>query len=170
MVRLRDEERGVAAVEFAVLGLPFVVLTLWLFQLALVVLASSMLQNALVEASRQIRTGALQSATTTPTAASFVTLVCSNMSWLQSNCLTQLTVDVSTESQFTGATVPNPLATGTFNSSVLAFNPGTAGQIVVVRGFYQWPLIAPVLFSGLSQTGNGVDVLIETTTFVNEPY
>jgi Flp pilus assembly protein TadG len=89
---------------------------------------------------------------------------------LQSSCTSQLQVDVRTETSFTSPTEPDPMATGTFNSSALTFNPGAAGQIVLVRAFYQWPLVVPGLDGALSQTNNGVHVIVQTTTFANEPY
>ena len=163
------DRRGATALEFALLGLPFFFLIFSLFELAFVCLISATLQSALVSAARTIRTGSFQGGAT-PTAASFVTKVCGNMGWLQSTCASQLQVDVRTETSFSSPTEPDPMATGTFNSGALTFNPGTAGQIVLVRGFYQWPLIAPGLDSAMSRGGNGVDVIVETTTFVNEPY
>ena len=93
----------------------------------------------------------MQTSGTTPTAATFVNTICGNMGWLQSTCTSQLQVDVRTEAQFTSPTEPDPMSTGTFNSAVLTFNPGTAGQIVLVRAFYQWPLILPVFDAALSR-------------------
>jgi len=161
---------GAAAIEFALVAIPFFLLLILLFELALIFLLSITLQGAIVTASRSIRTGALQSSSTTPTAAAFVSQVCNAMGWLKASCTSQLQVDVRTETSFTGAVAPDPMATGTFNPSVLTFNPGTAGQVVLVRGFYQWPLLAPGLDSMLSKSKNGIDVIVESTAFVNEPY
>lgn len=170
LLRLRDEEKGATAVEFAMVALPFVFMVVSLFELALVFLVYTTLDNSLATASRNIRTGALQTSGTPPTASAFVSSICSNMGWLQSTCTSQLQVDVRTETQFSSPTEPDPMASGTFNSGVLTFNPGTAGQIVLVRAFYQWPLILPVMDAALSKANNGVAVIVATTTFVNEPY
>ena len=169
-LRFRDEEKGAVALEFAMVAIPFLVLILSLIEIALIFVVYSTMDNALIVASRTIRTGALQTSGTTPTAASFTSAVCGNMGWLQSTCTTQLNVDVRTEVQFANPTAPDPMATGTFNKSSLTFTPGVAGQIVLVRAFYQWPLILPVLDAALSKSNNGVDVIVATTTFVNEPY
>jgi Flp pilus assembly protein TadG len=169
-LRFRDEEKGATAVEFAMVAAPFIFLILSLIEIALIFLVYSTLDNALIVASRTIRTGALQTGGTTPTAASFVSSVCGNMGWLQSTCTSQLNVDVRTETQFANPTAPDPMSTGTFNPSVLTFTPGNANQIVLVRAFYQWPLVLPVFDAALSKGNNGVAVIVATTTFVNEPY
>jgi len=169
MMRLADEERGATAVEFAMIGAPFVFLVLTVLELAMVFLVYTTLENAMATASRTIRTGAMQTSGTS-TAAAFATQICNNMGWLQSSCAGQLQVDVRTETLFANPSEPDPMATGTFNKAALTFTPGTAGQIVLVRAFYQWPLMIPVMDAALSKSNNGMDVIIATTTFVNEPY
>jgi Flp pilus assembly protein TadG len=170
LLRLRDEEKGATALEFAMIALPFLFLIMSMLELALVFLIYTTLENALSISSRTIRTGSLQSSGTPPTASAFVASICGNMGWLQSVCTSQLQVDVRTETQFSNPTEPDPMSTGTFKSSALTFNPGTAGQIVLVRAFYQWPLIMPIMDAALSRSNNGVMEIVAATTFVNEPY
>jgi Flp pilus assembly protein TadG len=161
---------GAAAIEFALVAIPFFFLLIVLFELALIFLLSTTLQSAIVTASRSIRTGAIQSSSTPTTQAQFVTKVCNAMGWLQTSCVSQLQIDVRPENSFTSIVAPNPMANGTFDPTVLTFNPGIAGQVVLVRAFYQWPLISPGLDSMFSKSKNGIDVIVETTAFVNEPY
>ena len=170
VLRFRTADRGATAMDFALVALPFIFLMVSLIELAMVFLVYTTLENATANAARTIRTGALQSGGTTPTATAFVNAICSNMGWLQSTCTSKLQVDVRTEAQFTNPSEPDPMSSGTFNPAVLVFTPGTAGQIVLVRAFYQWPLFMPVLDAALSKANNGVAVIIATTTFVNEPY
>ena len=152
------------------MALPFIFLTVSLLELAMVFLVYTTLSNALAIASRTIRTGQMQTSGTPPTAAAFTSAICSNMGWLQSTCTGSLEVDVRTEAQFTNPAEPDPFSSGTYNSQSVTFNPGTAGQIVLVRAFYPWPLFMPVMDAALSKANNGVDVIVATTTFVNEPY
>jgi len=161
---------GAAAIEFALVAIPFFLLLILLFELALIFLLSVTLQNAIVTASRSIRTGAVQSSSTPTTAATFVTTVCNAMGWLQGSCVSQLKIDVRPQNNFSSLVAPNPMASGTFDPTVLTFNPGIAGQVVLVRAFYQWPLLAPGLDSMFSKTHNGIDLIVESTAFVNEPY
>jgi len=169
VARMRDfprAKRGATAVEFALVALPFLFLMLSLIELAMVFLVSTTLDNALAVAARGLKTGS----SLPPSAAQFVTATCNNMGWLQSTCASQLQVDVRTEAQFSSPTEPDPMASGTFNSATLTYNAGTPGQILLVRGFYQWPLFMPIMDAALSKANNGVAVIVSTTTFVVEPY
>lgn len=167
--RLLRETEGATALEFALLALPFLIVLFQIIELALVFLIYAQLDNAVANASRLIRTGALQTSST-PTASSFTNAVCSNMSWLQPLCLSSLSIDVRTEAQFSNPTEPDPMASGRFNKAVLAFNPGSQGQIILVRAFLPWPLILPQIDKALSRDNNGTAVIVSTTTFVNENY
>jgi Flp pilus assembly protein TadG len=170
VLKFRQADQGATALDFALVALPFIFLMVSLLELAAVFLVYTTLENALANDARTIRTGQMQTSGTPPTAASFTTAICNNMGWLQSTCSSQLQVDVRTETQFANPTEPDPMSTGTFNSAVLTFTPGTAGQIVLVRAFYQWPLFMPVMDAALSKARNGIAVIVATTTFVNEPY
>jgi Flp pilus assembly protein TadG len=168
--QFKGADQGGTAIDFALVALPFIFLMMSLLELAMVFLVYTTLAAALATASRTIRTGQMQTSGTTPTAGAFVSAICANMGWLQSTCTGSLNVDVRTEAQFTNPTEPDPFASGTYNPAAVTFNPGTQGQIVLVRAFYQWPLFSPIMDAALSKANNGVDVIVATTTFVNEPY
>ena len=66
--------------------------------------------------------------------------------------------------------VTSPVANGQFQSSALQFNLGTAGDIVLVRAYYQWGLFTPFLNGGLQPLSNGSALIVSTIAFRNEPY
>ena len=103
-------------------------------------------------------------------AANFKTDICNRMSWIRSNCMSSLYVDVRTYTQFATANEVSPISNGSFNAGVLGFNPGTASTIVVVRSYYRWKLFTPFLDQALSQLSGGEAVLTATAAFRNEPY
>lgn len=162
-------EGGAVAVEFAIVALPFVGLVFAILELAVVLLIFSTLENAMSDAARTIRTGALQTAGGA-TASSFKSTICSSLGWLQTDCNAKLQVDVRTVSAFTNPTLPDPYSTGTYDSSQVQFNMGSQGSIVVVRAWYPWQLILPTMNKALSRANNGVALIQATTTFKNEPY
>ncbi len=162
-------EGGAVAVEFAIVALPFLSLVFAILELAVVLLIFSTLENAMADAARTIRTGALQTAGGA-TATSFKTSICNNLGWLQSDCQAKLQVDVRTMSQFTNPSEPDPFATGTFDSTKVLFSPGAQGSIVLVRAWYPWQLFLPTMNQALSRAKNGVALIQATTTFKNEPY
>ncbi len=160
--------RGAAAVEMALVATPFFLLLFGIIELAMIFLVSSSLENATSQAARTIRTGEMQ--TGGGTSASFKTQICNNFGWLQSDCNSNLYVDVRTYASFASVTDPQPVQNQTFNAGALQFTPGGPSDIVVVRAYYQWPLIAPLMSQALQTLSGGKVLLTSTATFRNEPY
>lgn len=158
---LARDEGGATAVEFALVLAPFLLLFFGLLELGLVYLATVTLENAVIDSSRQIRTGQVQVAGTS--ASAFKTLTCSNMPWLASACSTALRVDVRTVSTFASASnLTTPTTT--------CWDPGGPASLVVVRAYYAWPVVTPLLHAALSAGTDGKRTLTAATAFVNEPY
>jgi len=173
--RFARAERGVTAVEFALVSLPLLMLVFGVLELGLVMLVITTLDGATQAASREIRTGRFQTSLTQPdtSAAGFKALVCSNMTWLSSQCSSQLVVEVQTFASFNGlATAPPPPATyfDATHPTAPCFSPGQPGDIVLVRAFFDWQLFTPLLNVALDNTGAGSRRLFSTTAFRNEPY
>ena len=171
------DRRGAAAVEFAFVAGPFLLMLFAVIELALFFLLSTSLDAATDRTARRLRTGEFQTAG--ETAAQFKTGVCSRMTWLAGNCETALTVDARVYSSFVGIT--DPLLTDssstpgkkTFNAGGAQFAANAApGAIVVVRSYYRRPLIAPFYNGGLARTdGSTTEALITSTqVFRTEPY
>ena len=64
----------------------------------------------------------------------------------------------------------NPVSNRTFNGANMNFNPGNAGDIVVLQLFYQWPVGPALLGVDLSNVNGGNLLLIGTAAFRNEPF
>ena len=168
-LRFARAKGGAAAVEMALVATPFFMLMFGLLELGLIFMVSSSLENATAQAARTIRTGSLQSGGSS-TAGAFKTAICNKFGWLQSDCTTNLSVDVRTYTSFASVTAPAPVTNGVFNSSALTFAPGGPDDIVVVRAYYQWPLVAPLMSQALQTLSSGKIVLTSTAVFRNEPY
>ena len=100
------------------------------------------------------------------TGANFKTAVCAKMSWLGANCNSALSIDVRTYADYATTNASN---LNTIVPTTMAWNPGTAGSIVLIRAYYSWPLITPLLPTGL-QNANGKRIIYAATAFSNEPY
>lgn len=159
----RDDE-GATAVEFALVAIPFMMLLFAIVELGLAFLVSITLESAVIDAGRTIRTGQVQTAGSD--AAAFKTAVCNRMSWLGSKCSTALRLDVRTFSDYATGTSS---ATNTAVPNTMSWNPGSSGSIVLIRAYYTWPLITPMLNTGL-QSSNGKRIIYAATSFTNEPY
>ena len=82
------------------------------------------------------------------------------------DCQNGVHVDVKTYPSFATVDLTNPLdANGNFQNNQ-TFQPGAAGDIVVVRLFYQWP----VYVSLLQNMAGNKRLLVATATFRNEPF
>jgi Flp pilus assembly protein TadG len=169
--RFAAAERGAVAVEFAMIALPFMVLLFGIFELGMVFLVSVTLQSATDAAARDIRTGRFQSSGAA-TKADFKNLVCNNMSWLTGICQTKLTVDVQTFASFNNLDATGQVDPTTFNPNATCWSSGTAGDIVLVRTFFQWDVFTPLLDASLVNMGNGSNKRLISTavSFRNEPW
>lgn len=171
----RARRRGVAAVEFALVATPFLMLLFGLFEIMMIFFVQTTLESAVAEESRKIKTGQASSGAGI-TAAAFKAGICTRMGGLV-DCTNRLFVMV--ENQPTTGALPSPLA----NPSILGSPPyqqnTAAGSIVVVRGFYMWPLMTPGISSALKNTsatgpngnlGSTNRLLVATSAFRNEPF
>lgn len=163
LARFASARRGAVTVEFAFVSIPFLLLIFAIIELGLVFLVSVTLENAVIDVGRTIRTGEVQSAG--GTAATFKTAVCNRMSWIGSSCSTALSLDVRT---FTGFSASSS-ALNAAKPNTPCWDPGGPGSVVLVRAYYNWPLITPLLHTGL-ETSNGKRMLTAATAFSNEPY
>ncbi len=165
------DDRGGAALEFALVAAPFIFMIFAVFEYALVYLVTVSLDSAVIQTARQIRTGEAQKQTGGPmTSDQFKTQVCNHMGWLTSPCGSSLYVDARTFSTFASESSPQPVTNGAFDPTKLQFNMGGSGDIVLVTCFYQWQLLTPALQSGLSSMSGGIAVITSRAAFRNEPY
>lgn len=170
--RIRRDERGAAAIEFALVAAPFFFLIGAIIETALLLLADQFLETAVNDASRLIRTGQAADTTKDGTAfthAEFTQQVCDRL-YILFDCA-YLSTDVRTYSAFNAASYALPLdADGNLDPSKLAYNAGTSTGIVVVRAYYQYPLIFTGFGFNLADLGNGKHLLASVAAFRNEPY
>lgn len=181
--RLVKDEGGATAIEFAILGLPFLALLFGIIELAVVFFISSTTQHALETVAREIRTGEFQ--TSGGGAAEFKTQICSAMAGVGS--CNKLRVDVLSS------------ATGRFSTLVLPESPEaipagettaekeareaaapdlpadnytvtSGGDVVIVRVQYVHTLTIPTELTRLANSTGNTHIITHTTAFKNEPF
>ena len=170
---IRDS-RGATAVEFALVAAPFLALVVGLIQVFLIFFAQSILENAVRASARQILTGQVQtqdaSLSSTAAQAAFHNTVCGNANVLFT--CAGLMVDVEVASNWSSANVAMPTLTYDANGNVTntwQFNPGNAGDIVVVRVIYLWPVFFGSLGFNWSNQPNSNREIMASAAFQNEP-
>ena len=161
--RFKKAKGGATAVEFAMVATPFFLLLTCVFDVSLIFFAQTTLDNGILNATRRIRVGALLNQ------QQFRALVCNDISALL-GCDSRLAIDVRNFSSFGNATTPAVLDANGNLTGAMAYQPGNAGDVVVVRAFYTWPMLTPV--SGLSFVNMaGQKRLLESSiAFRNEPF
>ncbi len=158
--------KGAAAVEFALVALPFFALLIAIFETGIVFLAQQVLQTATTQSSRVIMTG--QAQTQGLNAAQFQQAVCAKASAMFS--CSGIYVNVQKFSSFSSISMLNPLQNGNFNSAKMNYDTGGPGEIVLVQVFYQWPVLTAPLGFNLSNMNGSNRLLMATAVFRNEPY
>lgn len=164
--RFRRSENGNVAVEFAMLAIPFFILLFAVIETCVVYFATSNLDSAVAGAGRLIRIGTVQAGGMTE--EEFKDEVCSRLHVI-SNCSSTLKIDVRNFTNFGGITFP-PLVDE--NGKIVedtVFQPGGAGDIVVVRVYYSWGVLSPSLI-GLSNLDGGGRLVAASVAFRNEPF
>ena len=168
------DKKGATAVEFALVAPLFFALIAALIQTFLLFFAQSILENAVRQSARQILTGQAQSQdanlTATAAQAAFQNTVCTNANVLFS--CGGLMVDVQVANNWSSANTGMPTLTYNAQGQVTntwQFNPGSGGDIVVVRVMYLWPVFfGPIAFN-LANQPNGSRLIMASAAFQNEP-
>jgi Flp pilus assembly protein TadG len=158
---------GASALEFAIVAGPFLLLVFGILAVGLVFAGNMTLENAIDQGARLIRTGEAQSQGFD--AAKFKSEVCKYLT-APLSC-GGLKLDVRTFATFGSSDLTNPLDSSGNLKSGFSYAPGVGGDVVVVRAFYEWDLLAAMPQAiRLSNMPNGNRLLIATAAFRNEPF
>ncbi len=166
--RFVRQQDGAAAVEFALVAVPFLALIFAILETALVFFAGQTLEAAVTDAGRLIMTGQAQSQGFSQ--ADFKNQVCARLAGGLFDCAGGVYVDVKTFASFGSVNTAPPVNNGQFDTTKMNFNPGSPGCIVAVSVYYQWPIYVSLLGNNLSNLSNGSRLLEATAVFRNEPY
>jgi hypothetical protein len=166
--RRRPRREGAAAVEFAIVALPFFFVIFAILELGVIFLVDSTMEVATQQAVRLVRTGQTQGGAIT--AAQFRSALCDDMSVFAGDCQTRAVVDVRPIPQFRDPNPPDPIVDGVFDATRTDFDPGNSSDLMLVRVWYPQPVVTPMLSRALTRLESGDAVISVTTAFRNEPY
>jgi Flp pilus assembly protein TadG len=177
--RFAREERGATAVEFGLLAAPFFALIYAILETAVVFLAGQILDSAVQDASRKLRTGEAQTATWN--ADRFREEICSRL-YGMFDCSVgsdRLKIRVSVVASFGTATVLPAIGADCTASGkpedcewtiVEDYSPGMGSEIVLVQAYYKWPTLVNIGGFNLATQADNSRLLSAVRVFLNEPF
>lgn len=159
---------GAAALEFALVSIPFIWLVMVIFETGILFFVTRNVEYSTEQAARFIRTGQADNGGWSK--ATFKDNVCASLfTFLDCG---KLYIDVRTYSSFASVNVPEAVMNGELSEDITEnakYEIGSPYSIVVVRSYYVWPLFTPGI-SLLSNVGVGSRVIAAAAAFRNEPY
>lgn len=164
--RFARDERGVSAVEFGIVAMPFLALLCAIIETALIFFANQVMDSAVADTARLIRTGQAQQQSFTK--AKFKTELCARFAAMIP-CDESLHIDVRKYTNFAEANLATPIQDGELTTD-FQYDHGKAGEIVVVRAYYEWPLFFNKMGFQLDNLSNGNHLIGSVTAFRNEPF
>lgn len=169
----RQDRRGAAALEFAIVAPAFLALLFSIFEAGWFFFVTSTVDQATANAARLIRTGQVQSTTTPINRDAFFNEVC-RVVQLLGPCASRLTVDVTRFTSFAAlaADLAAPVCRDAAPAAIAAipYSPGGQKDIVRVRVCFLHKTINPALGLKLARTPDGMRKIYSVAIFRNEPF
>ena len=171
--RFGNNESGVTAIEFAILGGPFFVLLFGIIECSLIFFAGQMLESAVDEVGRKVRTGQLNN---TLTEAQFKQEVCTTAVILFECNDIKIDMKVAVEFDDLGDP-PVPDGNNVTDYSGYSFTAPCPEEITMVTASYEWPIFTIYVSEGIYPQAKGKSgsayrkiVLNAISLFRTEPY
>jgi Flp pilus assembly protein TadG len=165
---LRDKT-GTTAVEFSLVGIPFILMIVGTIEMALMFTAQSVLQEATYTAARLIRTGQIQLMDGGDQQEAFRESVC-DFAELLIPC-DRIQFQVMEVPDFGDAeALPEAEFDEDGNLEDQGFDPGGVEDVVMIRVAYNYPIITPLMQPMLSNNGGMTRTMLSTIVLQNEPY
>jgi Flp pilus assembly protein TadG len=189
LFRLRHDREGAAALEFALLAVPFMLLIFATFETFFAFAGEQLMANAVETMARKLRTGEItfgQGKITDKTEAEFRQLFCDEISILnmcsETEALSEekLHLDVRQFASFADMPrgVPKVSADtySDLDTSDFAFSPGGANSKNMLRAYYRWQIMTDLMrpyITNIRPANKPVPtdfLIVQTAAFENEDY
>lgn len=189
LLRFRRDEEGAAALEFAILAIPFMLLIFATFETFFAFAGEQLMANAVDTMSRKIRTGEItfgQGKSTDVTEAEFRQMFCDEISVLNMCSSTEavtpskLYLDVRQFASFADMPREVPkISTDTYadlDTTEFGFSPGGANSNNVLRAYYRWQIMTDLMrpyITNIRPANKPVPtdfLIVQTAAFENEDY
>jgi Flp pilus assembly protein TadG len=160
---IRNE--GSTAVEFSLLALPYIMLSLAIIELSMIYASASLLEGATDSAARLIRTGQIQKSGTADPEAMFREALCEfAVVLIDCNDVSIEVMPLNSYNDYSG-----PVFDGDGNMVSSGFDAGGANARVLIRVAYRYAMITP-LVGPLLNGPDGSTLFMSTIVLQSEPY
>lgn len=158
------EESGMAAVEFAMVALPYLIVILGIMELAFGYFLDRLVQDAVMDARRAVRVGQIKAGATE---SDFRNIICDTGAVKVLLDCSRFQIDLREVADFDGS---RPEFDEDADEEEKAkFEPGNAGTTNVLRVYYKMPRVFRFAPTAGQQTREGDLLLSGQTAFVIEP-
>jgi Flp pilus assembly protein TadG len=189
LARFRRSRDGAAALEFALLAIPFLLLVFAIFETFLAFAGEQLLNNAVDTMARKIRTGEItfgQGKSTDMTESEFREAFCAEIAVLRMCSSTEATtpsklfLDVRQFASFADMPKDVPRVStdeySDLDTSEFAFSPGGTETKNMVRAYYKWQVMTDLIrpyITNIRPAGQVMPtdfLIVSTSAFENEKY
>jgi len=166
--RFARSRAGATAIEFAIVAPVFLVALVGTMEVGVAYGAQASLQNSANFAARLVRTGQAQAVALSST--QFRDQICGRIQPLLA-CDGNLQIDLESYSGFGNANFAPPLRPdGSLDPALSNYSPGNPCDVVLLRVFYKWKVITPLIGPLLANMPDNNMLMSATASFRNEPY
>ena len=177
--RFARDRKGAAAIEFAILVIPFMMVIFASIETFVAFTGEQILANATQTMARKIRTGLLP---VNMSQTQFRTAFCSELTAMLSCSATEpgtpskLLIDVRSYASFGDIPTAIPRKGTDLDTTGFTYAPGGPGSINLIRAYYRWTVVTDLVrpyVTNLRAAGTSMpnDYLMATTAaFMNEKY
>jgi len=151
----------------AIISLPFFMMFFAVIEIGAIWFATVTLENGVSDAARKVRTGEFEFAG--GGVDQFRSEICDKINVFMSCEGSKRFIDDNFFDQFNNVAFEDHQADGDLADD-MTFNPGTAGDIVLVRVFYTWDVLTPLIGQYFSESGETYHLINTNIAFRNEPY
>lgn len=159
--------RGATAVEFALVAVPLMFLLIGIIEMSLMFAGMSILHGATNEGARLVRTGQVQTTTGDPEDL-FQSAVCAHADTLLS--CNRLQYEVVQVPDFAGVGSFGPQIDENGDFIPRPFDPGGVNDTVLIRTYYRYPLLTPMIGRLLADGPDNTRIMMSTIVLQTEPY
>jgi Flp pilus assembly protein TadG len=164
--RLLHKRDGSAAIEFALLILPFSILIFVIIEISLLYFVDTSLDNALHQTARKIKVG--YAAQNKWTIDSFKADLCNNMA-LSFGCSSHIIVRVAAVNSLSSASYISGTTNGVLTATD-SYDMGKTGDYILVQAFLPWDPVFKLYTFSSATLSDGTYILGASALFKNEPF